>query len=86
MLLAASLSLVGAGAANAVGSCTSTPYDYGSGRIYSNCSGVVHITWKCSTDLWGTLNDRSHNFGAGSVYVFKACDAGYPHSIGFYGV
>ena len=77
--------LGGALPANAAGACTSVSSVGSSpGYVGAVCTGNVKISWKCSSDLWGTVNTIPLSFGSGYSYQqFYACTSGYAHNIGW---
>ncbi|MFE7845523.1 hypothetical protein ACFUTX_10075 [Microbacterium sp. NPDC057407] len=83
--LATSLLLLGTSSASAAGSCSSFS---GSGSapsyLVGRCINTPEFRWKCSTDVWGTLNRKTMQYG--STYSTKsslACNVGYAHSYSF---
>lgn len=83
--LAGAMLLGGALPANAAGACTSVSSVGSSpGYVGAVCTGNVKISWKCSSDLWGTVNTIPLSFGSGYSYQqFYACTSGYAHNIGW---
>ncbi len=72
--------LVGGGSPAYAGTCSKITHSNGS--LTATCVGQTTIKWKCSTDLWNTVNKKTIPFGAsGGKVTFKACDAGFPYEI-----
>lgn len=86
--LAGSMVVFGGSAANAAGSCTSFSVS-GSAPSYlvARCQGTVKFTWKCSTDIWGTLQTKTVNYGSSyNTRSHFACNEGHAHSHSVRGV
>lgn len=80
--LAASMTVMGGSAANAAGSCTSFSVSGSApSHLVARCQGTVKFTWKCSTDIWGTLQTKTVNYGSSyNTRSHFACNEGHAHS------
>ncbi|KAA9111126.1 hypothetical protein [Microbacterium rhizomatis] len=80
MLLAAGISLAGAGAANAAGGCVE--YRTNGGDLTAFCTGTPTIRWECSADPSRTVYARTLVYGPGfASQKFRVCDLGSPRLI-----
>lgn len=70
--------LVGIGTPAYAGTCSRQTVS--NGVVTATCSGKTTFKWKCSTDLWNTVNTKTLNFKAtGSTLTFRACNEGFPY-------
>lgn len=78
LMLAGGMTLLGATAANAAGTCSNVSVS--SGSVSLTCKGTVKYVWKCSSDLFGTVNTKYFTFPSTyySTQTFRACNIGNP--------